>query len=217
MKKIAILVAGVFLVSGCATPGQGQNAVGGAVAGGLAGCLLFSAMGGNCSDGAKIGAIVGGIIGYNYEAKKIASTDAVNAQARQAGIVVPKDKVVLQSYNVNTNTSTIQQAAGGVVVSDSTINLIGNSKTPPKVEEKIYLIHPDGTMGSPQTGKLSLADGAGSYTSKGRFSIPKGYPQGKYTVKSELWLNDKIADTKSFKVQVAYADGNQLIQLASVE
>lgn len=219
MKKIAIAVAGVFLVSGCATTGQGgsqgQNSAVGAGIGAVAGCGLAVMLGGKCAEGAVLGAAAGALIGWSYESKKVATAESVNSQARQAGVNVPKDKVVLGSYDVTSNTNSVKP--GGVVVSDSTIKLIGRSNAPPKVEEKLVLVTPDGKEGAPQVGKLAAVDGAGEYKSTGKFTIPQGFPQGKYTVKSQLSLDDKVAANKSFNVQVAYVDGNQVIHLASAE
>jgi hypothetical protein len=94
---------------------------------------------------------------------------------------------------------------------------MGYSKTPPKVEEQLVLVSPDGKEGKPQVGKLTAVDGAGVYKSTGKFNIPKGFPQGKYSVTSKLMLDDKVAATKKFTVQVAYLDGNQVVRLASAE
>ena len=63
----------------------------------------------------------------------------------------------------------------------------------------------------------AVIDGAGEYKSTGKFTIPQGLPQGKYTVKSQLSLDDKVVANKSFDVQVAYIDGSQVIRLASAE
>lgn len=219
MKKIAIAVAGLFLVSGCATPGQtgsqGQNAASGAAIGAVAGCGLAVLLGGKCAQGAAVGGLAGAAIGWSYESKKVATAEAVNTQARQEGVNVPKDEVVLGGYDVTPNTNSVKQ--GGAVVTNSTITLIGRSNTPPKVEEKLVLVTPEGKEGAPQVGKLAAVDGAGEYTSTGKFTIPKGFPQGKYIVKSQLFLDDKVAANKSFNVQVAYVDGNQVIYLASAE
>ena len=219
MKKIAIVIAGLFLVSGCATPeqggSQGQNAAAGAGIGAVAGCGLAVMLGGRCADGAIVGGLAGAVVGWSYESKKVATAESVNTQARKEGVIVPKDKVVLGGYEVVPNTNSVKQ--GGSVVTNSTITLLGRSNTPPKVEEKLTLVTPEGKEGTPQIGKLAAVDGAGEYTSTGKFTIPKGFPQGKYTVKSQLFLDDKVAANKSFNVQVAYVDGNQVIHLASAE
>lgn len=131
---------------------------------------------------------------------------------------VPNDKIVLRSYDVTTNSYTVKQ--GGEVVTDSQIKLIGRSNTPPKVEETLALVRPDGRAGDPQDAKVypvAAVDGAGEYKSTGKFVIPKGLPQGKYAVKSRLSLDGKIVANKSFNIQVAYMDGNQVVRLASAE
>lgn len=219
MKKIAIVVASVFLITGCATTGQTggkatsqqHNAVGGAALGALAGCGIAVLLGAKCAEGAVVGAAIGAVAGWSYESKQVASAEEINSQARHAGIKVPSNKVVLQSYDVTSNTRTIQP--GGVVVSESNIKLMGHSDRPIKVEERLSLVNPEGKEGAPQVGKLT-ADGAGQYSSTGKFTIPKAFPQGKYAIKSELLLDDKVASHKAFNVQVAYVEGKQIIHLA---
>ncbi len=217
MKKIAIAVAGVFLVSGCATTGQGgsqgQNAVTGAAIGAVAGCGLAMLLGAKCAQGAALGATVGAVAGWSYESKKVATAESVNSQARRAGLKIPKHKVVLESYAVTSNAKSVKQ--GDTVVTDSTIKLIGYSSMAPQVEETLVLVSPEGREAS-QVGKIA-SDGAGEYKSAGRFPIPKGFPQGMYTVKSTLSLDGKVAANRSFNIQVAYIEGNQVIRLVSAE
>lgn len=219
MKKIAIAIASVFLVSGCATTGQGgsqgQNVAAGAAIGAVAGCGLAVMLGQKCAKGALVGATVGAVAGWTYESKKVATAESVNTQARKDGVVIPDDKVVLGDYKVAPNTSSVRQ--GDSIVTNSTITLLGRSNTPPKVEERLILVTPEGKEGAPQIGKLAAVDGAGEYVSTGKFTIPKGFPQGKYTVKSQLTLDDKVAANKTFNVQVANIEGNQVIRLVSAE
>ena len=223
MKKTAIVVASVFLVSGCATTGQdgsqGQNVAidtgVGAGAGAGLGCLLAQAFGKNCISGAIIGAAVGALVGWSYESEKVATAEHVNEIARKEKYHVPKDKVVLESYDITSNANSVKQ--GDTIVTNSSIKLIGYSNTPPKVEERLALVTPDGTEGTPQVGKLTTVDGAGEYRTTGKFTIPQSFPEGKYLVKSKLYLDDKVAAGKSFKVQVAYIEGNQVIRLVTAE
>ena len=218
MKKITIAVVGVFLVSGCATTGQdgsqGQNAAAGAAIGAVAGCVLAALAGEKCAKGAVIGATVGAVAGWSYESKKVATAESVNSQALQTGVKVPKNKIVLESYDITSNTNSIQQ--GDVVTTNSTIKLIGHSSAAPKIEETLVLVNPEGREGAPQVGKIA-SDGAGEYKSVGKFSIPKGFPQGKYTVKSALSLDGMVAANRSFKIQVAYIEGSQVIHLVSAK
>lgn len=219
MKKIAIAIAGVFLVSGCATPGkdggQGQNAATGAAMGALAGCGLAVLLGGKCAEGAVIGGVAGAVIGWSYESKKVETAASVNARARQAGEYVPNDKVELRGYDITSNTKSAKQ--GGVVVSDSTIKLVGNSNIPPEVKETLVLVHPDGKRSKPQVATVEAVDGAGVYKSTGKFSVPQGFPQGMYKVDSQLSVNNTVAANRSFNFQVVHVDGIQVVHLALAE
>ena len=102
MKKIAVAVAGLFLVSGCATTGQGgsqgQNAAAGAAIGAVAGCGLAVMLGGKCAEGAIVGGVAGAAIGWSYESKKVATAESVNAQARQAGVNLTRPQRLKRSW-----------------------------------------------------------------------------------------------------------------------
>lgn len=219
MKKIVIAVAGVFFISGCATTEQrgnkGENAATGAAVGALAGCGIAMALGKSCAGGAVLGGVAGAAIGWSHESKKVETAEVANTHARQAGVNVPMDKIILRSYDVTSNTNTVRQ--GGNIVTGSTIQLIGRSNTPPKVEETLVLITPDGKIGKPQVAKVASVDGAGEYKATAKFSIPQSFPQGKYMVKTQLSLDDKPQANSSFNVQVVYIDGHQNIRIASLD
>jgi hypothetical protein len=219
MRNVVIAIASICLISGCAALGQNgdrgqRTAVGGAL-GAAAGCGVALALGKDCLTWGAVGGIAGATIGWVYESEKVATGESVNAKARQAGVSVPEDKVVLQSYDIKSGTSIVKQ--GGTVISNGTIKLIGRSSTPPNVEEKLILVAPDGREGAPQIGKIAAVDGAGEYKSSGNFIIPPGFPQGRYIVKGVLSLDGKVAATKRFTFQVAYIHGKQVFHLTSVE
>ncbi len=215
MKKIVIAVASVFLASGCATNTQGENTGLGALIGAAAGCAAFELMGKKCLDGAIIGVAVGAVVGWNYESKKVATAETVNEEARKAGVSVPNNKIVLESYSIAPTTNTVK--AGDTVISQSDIKLIGRSNRAPDVTETLTLADPQGKEYKPQTAKVAAVDGAGRYTTTGRFKFPEGSQQGRYTVKSALSLDGNIVANKSYAIQVAYIDGSKIIQVATIE
>lgn len=214
-----IAVAITHLISGCASLGQEGNttqtaAVTGAL-GAATGCGVAVMLGGGVGDCAKwgaVGAAAGALAGWAYESRKVASAESVNSKASNAGIVVPEDKIVLQSYDVTPDTNVVKQ--GATITTTGIIKLIGHSATPPKVKEELALVAPDGKVGKPQVGEINIIDGAGEFKSTGRFTIPKGFRKGSYTVKSTLYLDDKVVANKQFSLQVAHIHDSQAIQLA---
>lgn len=219
MKKIVIVVAGIFLVSGCGTPGQSgsqeQNAAAGAAIGALLGCGLASMMGEKCAKGALLGGAAGAAIGWSYESRKVASANDVNAQARRAGVYVPNNKVVVGRYNIVPDSKSV--VPGTPIVTESNIQLIGNSNRVPQVEESLVLVDPDGNKSPPNIAKVQAVDGAGFYKSKAKFPIPQNFPQGNYTIESALSLDGQVVGNDKFNVQVAIVDGNQVVRFASAE
>lgn len=214
MKSMTLIVSGVFLVAGCAS--QEQNAAAGAAIGGAAGCFLANAMGKNCAEGLVLGAAVGAAFGWASYSEKVATAQAVNAEARKEGLRVPVNEIILKSYKVHASPA-LARAGGEPLKVTGDIKLYGQSTKVPQVVQKMTLVDAKGEELGTQNARVDSVDGAGHYTAIGKYTFPKGMPQGQYMIKNALFLDGKNVAGRDVKIQVAYLDGGEEMRFAALE
>lgn len=229
---VAMAMAGVLLIGGCAAPNgnngnnvnnnggtpnnsAGQNTAAGAAMGAVAGCALAAALGKRCADGAALGALVGAAIGWSSSSEKVASAQAVNAQARREGVVVPDNEIRLRDYQLYPS-ARVAQAGGAPLQVVGDIKLIGQSRRVPDVVQSMMLVKANGENASdkPQIARVEKIDGAGQYKAIGVYKIPRGMEQGQYTVRSVLFIDGREVARRDTGFQVAARDGGAALVAA---
>lgn len=152
--------------------------------------------------GAAVGAGIGALActAYNYHVRKLQDANAVNAAYQQQHGSIPADSTVA-SYNTTLEPSTVQ--AGSDVTAQSTVTIVGGQNgAQPQVSEELVLITPDGKVVSSDTKPSDSISGGGEYQTNFRFTLPKGIPDGQYTVRTTLLLNGDAERTNNSSMQV---------------
>ena len=199
-KAVIGLVCVTFFVSGCAT--TGENTTGratGTAVGALGGALLGYKQGG--VRGALLGGVLGGAAGYavgwlvdGYTAKRTKSAQQVRDQDAQARPRQVQRKPEIHSFAVAVNPEeTIHRGQGGEIV--SSFDLVAGESAAVKVEEERSIISPDGKELMKKRYAYREVDGSGGYEFRSKFPVPKEVEQGKYTIASKLYVNDKETGT----------------------
>lgn len=200
---VALLPATLFvLMSGCAqmpTHGQGamsrleqascNPAVTGAI-GAVAGALLGGSH--HRAVGAAIGAGVGALacVAYNYHVKKVASAQTVERAYQRHNGRLPVQPTVA-AYRSRLVPSSDVVAGGSTQLQSQITVLNGQHSTPPQITEQLALYAPDGKKLSTVSKPASDIDGSGEYQTTFTFNLPKGIAQGRYLVKSTVFLDGK--------------------------
>jgi hypothetical protein len=228
MKKIVrdtVAALVVISVVGCAASGD-QTADGGSdecssLKTGAAGMLIGAALGAavNGSKGAAQGAVAGAAIGaigcmtMNYKTKKVRSAEVVNDDYIRDHKQLPATPVVT-AYELSAPRSAVRGQAVNV---NSAITVVdGQSQPIRSIEEKLYIVSPDGKRKALKTKAPMSLDGGGEYNNSFSFSPPEGAPEGSYKLESELYINEKIADKSSTPMRLAY-DANSVMTLALLQ
>lgn len=213
-------VASVLVVSmlGCAASNDGSVASsdGGsdecsALKTGAAGMLIGAALGAavNGSKGAAQGAAAGAAIGaigcmtMNYKSRKVRTASAVNDEYRREHEQLPASPVVT-AYDLNAPRRVVR---GSSVEVNSTIAVVDGQYEPvSSMEEKLFIVSPDGKRKQLKTKAPMSLDGGGEYSNSFAFTPPQGAPEGAYTLQSELYVNQKLAEKSATPLQLAYDD-----------
>ncbi len=225
MKKTTMIaMAGVLLVSGCATQNGGalggadnsggsaaQNTAVGAAVGAVAGCVLARLLDKSCADGAAVGGALGAAIGWSTYSEKVATAQTVNAQAKREGLTVPTNEIRLKDYQLHSSSS-VAQAGGAPLQVVGDIQLYGQSRRVPEVVQSMTL-YKNGQKASdtPQIAKVEKVDGAGQYRAIGVYKIPRGMEQGQYSVQSVLTIEGREVARRDAGFQVALRDGRAVL------
>ena len=222
---VALPVAVVFGLSGCATPGgtgEGSdtqassdcNPAIGALIGGILGGLID---GNSRGRGAAIGAGVGALacIAANALTKQTRTAQQVedNYRAQNKGSLPTESRV--DRYNVSINPSDSVKAGGKFQVV-STIDVIQGSRLPIReLKERVTLFRSDRPSEVLATlDKVASQDAvSGTFENTFSFAIPQGVPQGSYPVQTILYLNGQVVDQRASKIYVVSLGSGALAQL----
>lgn len=201
-KSIAIAVAGVFMLQGCATNGSkgsdGSNKVANSVAvgGGILGvCLLAKQPLARCLLLAAAGGGIAYAIQVAVENKKVKTADEVNNEAKLANKSIPKNGLQPLDFDVSLNPNTTVKT-GDKVVLESTAKLYGNGNH--QVQQSTQLFGQDGKpLGQPRIEAFkSDGNAAGAYTSTATYTIPSGWAGQKFNFKTAVLVDGKEVATK---------------------
>jgi hypothetical protein len=195
------------LVSGCAQMGglgtatgstsdavagePAQNecnpALGGAI-GALAGSMFGKGKGHLA--GAAIGAGIGvfACMAYNYRSRQVRDARTVEAQYRRDRGTLPADNTIGAYQSELLPGGTIK--SGSKAAMQSRVTLIrGTRAAAPQLKEQLTLFSPEGKQLTTVTKDATAIDGTGEYETNFDFNLPKGIQEGRYTMRSALYMD----------------------------
>lgn len=217
VKRMAV-IAVAAAVGACAT-GQGGAPISSSdffgdcnplVTGGI-GALLGAIAGGrkHRTEGAVVGAGIGALacIAYNYHTRQTMSAQQVSEEykAQHKG-TLPAEATVTRFDMHVTPASAVQ--AGNAVTIASDIEVVPGAKDPlSSLEQEITLFSPDGKKAGKARKPATQEGGGGGFETSFKMTMPQGVPQGVYPVKSQLYVNGRLAASTDANFQVVVAPG----------
>jgi len=224
-SPLAAALAGVFILSACATNPDGSYKYDaratGALIGALTGCALGAATHGGkgCATGAVVGAAAGFLIGWYFESKKTSTAEQINAEYengtrnRSISSEPPKDGIVPAKFDTTVSTGQTDSSGQREIQVTSNTDLIGYGDRVPEVEQRYAIYDEKNNLLEEKTEKLTSVDGAGRYQTHSKFKLPAESKGKSYTVKTTLVTNQKDYKENTYKVTL----NNSLpVQLASI-
>jgi len=233
--KFVASVLALSMLAGCATapsggasrpasttnPAQAGNddpcSVGGtALAGALAGALLGAMIDGKrgAVKGAALGGVAGalGCVAINSQSRQTRTAAQVDSDFVKArGALPPEPQVV--SYIPRLSNNVVQR--GQPMRINSTVELVNGSKTPiTEVREELVVYDTHGEAFKTKAKPLSNRSG-GRFENSFELSLPEQAPQGVYTLKTNLYINNKLMAKRDMSTQVIW-NGNSAIQTAGL-
>ena len=220
VKPLTLIVGALAMtvVTGCAQMpvqdnGGGQPASAGnqpasqcnpaiaGVVGGLVGAFIGKGKGHLV--GAAVGAGIGALacVAFNYHARKVRDAQSVEAAyVKQKGALPTVNTV--SSYASSLQPSSTVQAGNPVQMQSNIVVLNGTQDAPPQLAETLTLYGPDGKQLTSSTKQATGVNGTGEYQTDFSFNLPKGIPDGHYTVRSTLSMNGQPAGSNEMQMLV---------------
>ena len=227
LRSMATALAGVMLLSACATNPDGSLAfdpkITSVLIGAAAGCAVGSATssksGQGCLVGAAIGAAAGYLVGWYFESKKLADAKTINRDYEnqvKAGKIgkdyrPPKNEVVPVKFETKMTHPSNNAANKNEFQVTSNTDLIGYGDRVPEVHQNYAIYDEKNQLLEERTEKMTAVDGAGRYQTQSKFSLPADAKGKQYTVKTSLVANNKPFKESSYKVSVLGDDAPMLI------
>ena len=213
MKSTSAIVAVSVFVVGCATPQATQNAGGGgcnAVVVGAIGALVGAAIAGGNRGRLATGAAIGGALGalacvaINAHSQQTKSAEAVEQDyRRQQGSLPPQPTVVRYATAIEPAQAI---RAGSDVRIKSDIEVVpGREAGVQEIKEELVLINPDGKEFNRLPKVVNENGGAGQYQNTFAFKLPTSAPQGVYTARTVLYVNNQVVSQSDSKIQLVRA------------
>jgi hypothetical protein len=223
-QRIVVGVTAVALLGGCAAPrGRGGVAANedpcsvgtSAMAGAFAGALVGALAGGK--NAAAKGAVIGGTLGavacvaINHESRQTKSAAQADADYQKARGTLPSEPTVV-TYSAQLASNSVRR--GQPMMISSYLEMVNGTTQPVReVREELAIFNPDGTPFKSRSKPFS-ANTAGRYENSFEVKLPEGVSQGVYALKTNLYVNGKLAATRDLRTQVVW-DGSAVILLAS--
>lgn len=142
--------------------------------------------------GAAVGAGVAALActAYNYHSKQTRDAKVVSADyIRQRGALPASNTVA--SYTSSMAPSGTVQAGSHTELRSKIVVLNGTHDVAPQLSEALTLFSPEGKQLSTVTKKATDINGTGEYQTSFDFTLPKGIPEGRYMVRSVLFMNNR--------------------------
>lgn len=225
-RTVALASASIFL-AGCAAPRNGAGPAGGdvgsggggdpcsvaqsALAGVAVGVLLGAMAGGK--KGAAAGGVIGGALGaaacvaVNVQSRQTKTAAQVDQEYRQQQGALPREPVVV-SYASQVNSPTVRK--GQPIRVNSIVELTNGTVQPVQsVKEELVVFTPDGTQINPDPkSKNFTSSSGGRFENSFDLNLPANLSQGTYGLKTNLYVNNKLAGTRDLRTQLVW-DGSR--------
>ena len=175
--------------AGEAAPHECNPALGGAI-GALAGSIFGKGKGHLA--GAAIGAGIGvfACMAYNYHARKVRDAQAVEAQYRREQGALPASNTIGAYRSELLPGQTVK--SGSKAAMQSRVTLIrGTRDAAPQLKEQLTLFSPEGKELTTVTKDATAIDGTGEYETNFDFNLPRGIQEGRYTMRSALYMDGR--------------------------
>src|SRR5690349_19903355 len=175
-------------------------AVGGAI-GALAGSMFGKGKGHLA--GAAIGAGIGAFacMAYNYHARKVRDARSVEDQYRHDRGALPASNTISAYQTDLLPGETIR--SGSKAAMQSRVTLVrGTADVAPLLREQLTLFAPDGRQLTTVTKRATAIDGTGEYETNFDFNLPKGIQDGRYTMRSALYMDGQKVRTNEVPMLV---------------
>ncbi|MCX7514345.1 glycine zipper domain-containing protein [Frateuria sp. STR12] len=175
-------------------------ALGGAI-GALAGSMFGKGKGHLA--GAAIGAGIGAFacMAYNYHARKVRDARAVEAQYERERGTLPASNTIGAYQSELIPGQTVK--SGSKAAMQSRVTLIrGTNEGKPQLKEQLTLFSPEGKQLTTVTKDASAIDGTGEYETNFDFNLPKGIQEGRYTMRSALYMDGRQVRTNEVPMLV---------------
>lgn len=186
--------------AGGETAHECNPALGGAI-GALAGSMFGKGKGHLA--GAAIGAGIGvfACMAYNYHARKVRDAQSVEAQYRREQGTLPATNTIGAYQSELLPGETIK--SGSKAAMQSRVTLIrGTQAAAPQLKEQLTLFSPDGKQLTTVTKDATAIDGTGEYETNFDFNLPKGIQDGRYTMRSALYMDGRKVRTNEVPMLV---------------
>jgi hypothetical protein len=220
VRFAALATAAALVLQGCQSTG---GALGGAddpcnpLLGGLVGAALGAVVtsGNNRVRGAAVGTAVGALacIAVNVATKQTRSSREVEEEYRKKNAgQLPRGEPVLQDYAMSvTPAAAVKPGEAIQVVSQMTV-VSGNAEPVREVKEVLSLTGPQGTRTAEKV--ANEKPGSGAFENSFRLSFPKDVTAGTYPVRTQVYVNGKLAGERQRDVTLV-AEGDH-VRVASV-
>lgn len=191
--------------------GVGSSALTGAAVGALLGVLVDGRR------GALRGAAAGGLVGaigcvvvnsHSRQTRTAAQVD--NDFVRSRGRLPAEPQVV--SYQPRLNETTVQR--GKPVKVTSVVELVNGSTTPVReVREELVVFAQDGKQFA-NGSKPLVNNSGGRFENTFELNLPKDASQGRYTMKTNLYVNGQLSASRDLSTQLVW-DGMSGVMVAA--
>ncbi|PIQ13398.1 MAG: hypothetical protein COZ23_05800 [Hydrogenophilales bacterium CG_4_10_14_3_um_filter_58_23] len=228
-KIIALIVSGLLLLQGCATPraGGGKTSSGGDVeqacnplvigAIAFAGCALISNGNKRAVTGAACAAaaMVGCYMVNSYKAQQTRTAQQVEDDYLRHNKQLP-EKAALASYETKITPPAGVQRGADVQVASNIVVIPGRQDKNIKVEEKLDVIDSRGDEWGTLKKVANESGQAGEFQSSFKFRVQDAMSQGVYTVRRTVYLNNvAVRSDNGAKFQVVQGTAGMAVALLS--
>jgi hypothetical protein len=231
-KRLVVPAVITCLLAGCAVPPQNGAAPGdaaatntdpcsvgtSAVAGAAVGALIGALAGGG--KGALIGAAAGGVLvgagcyAVNVRSRQVRTAAEVDHDyIARRGSLPAQPQVV--AYNVQVNNHAVRGKPFTVNTEAELVN--GRYQQIDDVKEQIVLLDPKGEPFKNGTKPLETQNASGGkFENTFELTLPQGVSQGVYAMKTNLYVNGRLAATRDLRTQVVMDDQGQATIVAAM-
>lgn len=186
--------------------GVGIGAVLGALAGGKGGALKGGAIGG------AVAAVA--CLAINVQSRQTKTAAQVDREYQQQQGALPREPSVV-TYQSQLSAGSVQRGQPFHV--NSVLELAnGSTQQVQSVREELVVFNPDGSpFNVTPASKPFAASTGGRFENSFELQFPNGVSQGIYNLKTQLYVNNKLAATRDLRTQVVW-DGERATVTAGI-